>query len=55
MQELTTAVAPYGSWKSPISAAMVASGSVGLDQICLEGGNVFWIEKRPMEGGRQVN
>jgi dipeptidyl aminopeptidase/acylaminoacyl peptidase len=54
MEETTRAGDPYGSWKSPITAASVAGGSVGLDQIAVDGSEVTWIERRPEEGGRQV-
>jgi dipeptidyl aminopeptidase/acylaminoacyl peptidase len=54
MKKARPTLAPYGSWKSPIGAAMVARGSLGLEQISLHGHEVFWIEKRPGEGGRQV-
>jgi dipeptidyl aminopeptidase/acylaminoacyl peptidase len=54
MEEAARVIAPYGSWKSPITAAMVAGGSVGLDQVCPDDGDVYWLEKRPAEGGRQV-
>src|SRR4029450_7563225 len=47
-------VAPYGSWKSPITANVVAAGEVGLEQIRLDGGDVYWIERRSKEGGRKV-
>ena len=47
-------VSPYGSWKSPISAAEVAAGEIGLEQIRLDGDHVYWIERRPQEGGRKV-
>ena len=47
-------VAPYGSWKSPITADVVAAGEVGLEQIRLDGGDVYWIERRSKEGGRKV-
>jgi hypothetical protein len=46
--------APYGSWKSPISAEMVAAGEVGLEQIRIDGGDIYWIERRAQEGGRKV-
>jgi dienelactone hydrolase len=54
MENVKAKTAPYGSWKSPISAAMVAGGSLGLEQICLDGTDAYWIESRPEEGGRQV-
>lgn len=47
-------VAPYGSWKSPISAAVVAAGRRPLDQVRLAGGSLYWVEGRPAEGGRNV-
>ena len=47
-------VAPYGSWKSPITADVVAAGEVGLEQVQLDGGDVYWIERRSQEGGRKV-
>jgi dipeptidyl aminopeptidase/acylaminoacyl peptidase len=47
-------IAPHGSWRSPISAAMVASGGVGLTQVQLDGEDVYWIEARPKEEGRNV-
>ncbi len=49
-----TKVAAYGSWKSPITAELVAGGEVGLEQVRLDGEDVYWIERRPQEGGRKV-
>ena len=46
--------APYGSWKSPITTALIVSGAVGLGQVALEGDDVYWVEMRPAEGGRMV-
>ena len=46
--------APYGSWKSPITTALIVSGAVGLGQIALDGDDVYWVEMRPSEGGRMV-
>ena len=46
--------APYGSWKSPISAGLVVAGAVGLGQVALDGTDVYWSELRPAEGGRLV-
>jgi len=47
-------VAPYGSWKSPISSDLIVSGTVGLGQIALDGPDVYWVEQRPTEAGRNV-
>ena len=46
--------APYGSWKSPITAELVAGGEIGLEQARLDGGDIYWIERRAQEGGRKV-
>ena len=45
-------VAPYGSWKSPITSDLIVSASVGLGQVALDGPDVYWVELRPSEGGR---
>ena len=47
-------VAPYGSWKSPITSDLIVAGTIGLGQIALDGDDVYWIEMRPAEGGRYV-
>jgi dipeptidyl aminopeptidase/acylaminoacyl peptidase len=47
-------VSPHGSWKSPISAKDVAGGGVGLGGVSVDGEDVYWIERRPDEGGRSV-
>jgi dipeptidyl aminopeptidase/acylaminoacyl peptidase len=44
----------YGSWPSPLSAARVTAGALRLDQIQLDGDDVYWIEGRASEGGRSV-
>ncbi|HLF70953.1 MAG TPA: S9 family peptidase [Dehalococcoidia bacterium] len=46
--------APYGSWKSPISADLIVGGSIGIGQATVHGDDVFWLEVRPKEGGRSV-
>src|ERR1051325_11169025 len=45
-------VAPYGSWKSPITSDLIVTATVGLGQIALDGEETYWVELRPSEGGR---
>ncbi len=45
-------VAPYGSWKSPITADRMLGGAVGLGSIAPLGTDLLWTESRPSEGGR---
>jgi acetyl esterase/lipase len=45
-------VAPYGSWPSPISAALLTEGAVGIVDVWVDGGETVWLESRPSEGGR---
>ena len=45
---------PYGSWKSPITSDMIVSGAIGLGQVILDGDDIYWVESRPAEGGRNV-
>ncbi|MGH8873581.1 MAG: S9 family peptidase [Acidimicrobiia bacterium] len=46
--------APFGTWASPISAADTVGGVVDFAQIALDGQDLYWVERRPSEGGRQV-
>ena len=47
-------VRPYGTWRSPITAARVAEATVRLRQPWVEGDVVSWLESRPAEAGRTV-
>ena len=44
----------YGTWKSPITAEIVAGQAVALSEIMLDGADLYWSELRPSEGGRKV-
>src|SRR5262245_7314166 len=48
------AAARYGTWASPVTARSVATASVRLGGIVLDGDDIYWIEGRPDEGGRSV-
>lgn len=50
-------VTPYGEWPSPITAASLVSGAVGISECCVDAAqhgvqDVWWAEARPDEGGR---
>src|SRR5262245_11188211 len=47
-------IAPYGAWRSPISAARVAAASTILGGVVVDGDTTYWLEGRPTEGGRTV-
>ncbi len=47
-------VAPYGSWKSPITSDAIVAATVTLGQVVLDGDDLCWLEQRPSEGGRGV-
>ncbi len=44
--------APYGSWASQISAMKLAQGAVGVSDLKVADGRIYWLENRPDEGGR---
>ena len=47
-------VAPYGSWRSPITSDVIIAESIGIGEIRLDGDDIYWTEMRPSEGGRNV-
>ena len=51
-------IAPYGTWKSEISASHVAEVGMGsilpVTDLRVVGENIYWIERIPDQGGRQV-
>jgi dipeptidyl aminopeptidase/acylaminoacyl peptidase len=49
-----TTVAPYGAWKSPITADLMVAGTVGLGGLAADQDQIYWLEGRPSEGGRSV-
>lgn len=46
--------APYGTWESPITAAAASAASSKRSDVLVFGGEVYWSERRPDEGGRTV-
>ncbi|MCA9974134.1 MAG: S9 family peptidase, partial [Anaerolineales bacterium] len=52
--DMNRQIAPYGSWKSPITSDFVAAGTVPLGGAYLDGDTLYWTEGRPQENGRYV-
>ena len=49
-----TSIAPFGSWRSPLTAALIAASDIALGWPAAAGGQLFWTEMRPLEAGRYV-
>ena len=47
-------VATYGSWKSPITSNSIVSQTIGIGNVALDRQNIYWLEKRPQEKGRNL-
>lgn len=47
-------IAPYGCWKSPITSDLIVSETIGLGPVVINGKDIYWVEMRPGEGGRNV-
>src|SRR5581483_7808032 len=45
-------IAPYGSWKSPITADLIVAGTINLSETALDGPDIYWIEGRAAQRGR---
>ena len=46
--------APYGTWPSPLSPAVMGGARVSLAGLQVVGDTCWWSESRPHEGGRMV-
>jgi dipeptidyl aminopeptidase/acylaminoacyl peptidase len=46
--------APFGSWRSPVTAAMLAAGEVPLGAPDISESGTYWLEGKPLEGGRVI-
>ena len=47
-------IAPFGAWDSPITAESLTTAAIRLGEIHLDGDDLYWLEGRPEENGRQV-
>ncbi len=46
--------AAYGTWTSPITGAQLVEEVVALSFVVADAGDIYWVERRPNEAGRQV-
>ncbi|WP_067826501.1 dipeptidyl-peptidase 5 [Nocardia inohanensis] len=49
---MTISELPFGSWPTSITSESVVSAAVRLGEVRVDGGEVYWAEGRPSEGGR---
>lgn len=49
---MASQVAPYGSWKSPITPQLAGGDAVRLSAPAICGDDIYWCEGRPTEQGR---
>src|SRR5688572_27010691 len=51
---MSPTIAPHGTWVSPLGAATVAAAGLRLSAVAVDGDDIYWLEGRPMEGGRNA-
>lgn len=51
---MTKQTSPFGSWRSPIQATLIAGASINAFDPRIDGSTLYWLENRPKEGGRVV-
>src|SRR5512138_3122388 len=44
--------APYGSWRSPITADLITETGISLLELVIDGDDMYWLEGRAKEAGR---
>ena len=54
MKSSSTDTVEYGGWSSPVTAESIVQGSRGLSTLAVDKGYVYWVESRPLEGGRST-
>ena len=47
-------VAPYGSWKSPVTSELIVADSVSIGDVVMHGDDIYWTEMRPADNARNV-
>ena len=47
-------IAPYGSWRSPVTSELIIADSVSIGDVALHGDDIYWTEMRPADDARSV-
>jgi dipeptidyl aminopeptidase/acylaminoacyl peptidase len=47
-------ISPYGTWQSPITSELIVSTTIGIGAVTVDGDDLYWLEIRPTEKGRNV-
>jgi dipeptidyl aminopeptidase/acylaminoacyl peptidase len=50
MAEVT--IAPYGTWRSLVTPQLMTEAAIGLAALAVDGADLYWLESRPAEAGR---
>ncbi|HEY1735776.1 MAG TPA: prolyl oligopeptidase family serine peptidase, partial [Methylovirgula sp.] len=45
-------IAPYGTWVSLVTTRAMTEAAIGLSSLAVDGDDIYWIESRPAEAGR---
>ena len=46
-------VAPYGSWRSPITSDVIVAESIGIGEIRLDGDDIYWDRDAAFRGRQE--
>ncbi|MGO9005967.1 MAG: prolyl oligopeptidase family serine peptidase [Beijerinckiaceae bacterium] len=49
---MSKTIAPYGTWRSPVTTQLMTEAAIGISAFCVDGGDLYWLESRPPEAGR---
>jgi dipeptidyl aminopeptidase/acylaminoacyl peptidase len=49
---MSKTIAPYGTWRSPVTTQLMTEAAIGISAFCIDGGDLYWLESRPPEAGR---
>ena len=47
-------VAPYGSWKSPVTSELIVADSVSIGDVVMHADDIYWTEMCPADNARNV-